>query len=125
MLYTVSVLYLPREGRLRLLDVLSEAVRVLLRERPGNDGSDCADKEEEHERTMGHPVSFRHRKCMWCYSLVDLSVRELQLRADDTPDNASGEEHLGVRARESVLLVRRAHVICSNGRHKHLGPLRT
>lgn len=39
-------------------------------------------------------------------------MRELKLRSDDTPDYTSGEKHAGAGAREAILLVRRAHVLC-------------
>jgi hypothetical protein len=45
-----------------------------------------------------------------CNLLVCLSLRELKLGTNNTPDNASGEEHLRARAAEAILLVNGAHI---------------
>lgn len=39
-------------------------------------------------------------------------MRELKLRSDDTPDYTGSEKHASAGAREAILLVRRAHVLC-------------
>ena len=60
----------------REVDVLDERVGPLERSSVADAGQDGADEEEEHG------------------AVVDLAVRELALRADDTPDDRRRAEHL-------------------------------
>lgn len=73
------------------VDVLDERVRPLERDRVRDARQDRADQEEVYE------------------GVVDLPGRELPLRADDTPDDGRGAEHLGRGTDEAVLLLRVAH----------------
>jgi hypothetical protein len=69
------------------VDVLDERVRVLARDEPSEEGSKGTNEEEEAQ------------------GVVDLSVSELALGTDDTPDDGGGTEGLCARADEELVVV--------------------
>ena len=79
-------------GEENALDVPNEAVWPFERHEPCGQRAQDANEEEPHE------------------GVVDLPRRELSLRANDTPNDGRGTEHLRARTYELVLLRQTAHI---------------
>ena len=58
-----GILYHVKEGCAYLM-YLAKLFDYFFVSSQGTMGAIALDKDEDHERTMGHPVSFRHQKCM-------------------------------------------------------------
>jgi len=74
------------------VDVAHEAVGELLCQEKSENGHDEADEEEDTE------------------SIVDLALRELPSRSDNTPDNTGGTKYFGGRTDEAIRLVGVTHI---------------
>ncbi len=60
----------------------------------------------------------RQRQELPCNILIDLALRELPCRANDSPNNGGSAEYLSTRANKAILLVRITHIwnICKHPR---------
>lgn len=76
----------------REIHVFHEGVRETLHEDVRHYGSDSANEEEEDE------------------AIINLALRKLALRSNDSPDEGCGAEYFRIGANELIRLVGRAHI---------------
>jgi len=95
----------------REVDVSCPGIRESASDHPWNNGKDCANEEEEHKRAERIQYKRMLTGVELMNLLVNLTMRELTLRANNTPNDTRGSKHLCAQAEESILLVRTANSV--------------